>query len=48
MPRFMLRNPYGEKSDPIDKFDFEEFTPNEGLRGDALCQRGGSGGAAAG
>jgi type VI secretion system protein ImpC len=32
-PRFMLRNPYGEKSDPIDRFDFEEFTPKEGLRG---------------
>jgi type VI secretion system protein ImpC len=29
----MLRNPYGEKSDPIDRFDFEEFTPKEGLRG---------------
>jgi len=33
VPRFMLRNPYGEKSDPIDRFDFEEFTPKEGLRG---------------
>jgi type VI secretion system protein ImpC len=33
VPRFMLRNPYGEKTDPIDKFDFEEFTPREGLRG---------------
>jgi type VI secretion system protein ImpC len=32
-PRFMLRNPYGEKTDPIDKFDFEEFTPREGLKG---------------
>jgi type VI secretion system protein ImpC len=33
VPRFMLRNPYGAKTDPIDKFDFEEFTPSEGLRG---------------
>jgi type VI secretion system protein ImpC len=33
VPRFMLRNPYGEKSEPIDRFDFEEFTPQEGLRG---------------
>jgi type VI secretion system ImpC/EvpB family protein/type VI secretion system ImpB/VipA family protein len=33
VPRFMLRNPYGEKTDPIDRFDFEEFTPQEGLRG---------------
>jgi type VI secretion system protein ImpC len=33
VPRFMLRNPYGEKTDPIDRFDFEEFTPREGLRG---------------
>jgi type VI secretion system protein ImpC len=33
VPRFMLRNPYGERTDPIDRFDFEEFTPQEGLRG---------------
>ncbi|HZN33114.1 MAG TPA: type VI secretion system contractile sheath large subunit [Pirellulaceae bacterium] len=33
VPRFMLRNPYGAKTDPIDKFDFEEFTPKEGLKG---------------
>ena len=33
VPRFMLRNPYGEKTDPIDRFDFEEFSPQEGLRG---------------
>jgi type VI secretion system protein ImpC len=33
VPRFMLRNPYGERTDPIDRFDFEEFTPKEGLRG---------------
>jgi type VI secretion system protein ImpC len=29
----MLRNPYGADTDPIDPFDFEEFTPREGLRG---------------
>jgi predicted component of type VI protein secretion system len=33
VPRFMLRNPYGEKTDPIDSFDFEEFTPQAGLSG---------------
>jgi type VI secretion system ImpB/VipA family protein len=33
VPRFMLRNPYGEKTDPIDRFDFEEFTPQVGTRG---------------
>ena len=32
-PRFMLRNPYGEQTDPIDSFDFEEFTPQAGLSG---------------
>jgi len=32
-PRFMLRHPYGKKSDPISAFAFEEFTPEEGLRG---------------
>jgi len=32
-PRFMLRHPYGKKSDPINAFSFEEFTPEEGLRG---------------
>jgi type VI secretion system protein ImpC len=32
-PRFMLRHPYGKKSDPITSFAFEEFTPDEGLRG---------------
>ena len=32
-PRFMLRHPYGKKSDPISAFAFEEFTPDEGLRG---------------
>ena len=33
VPRFMLRNPYGENTDPIDSFDFEEFTPQAGLSG---------------
>ncbi|MDB6000049.1 MAG: hypothetical protein JWP52_1748 [Rhizobacter sp.] len=32
-PPFMLRQPYGQRSDPISRFDFEEFTPAEGLRG---------------
>jgi len=32
-PRFMLRRPYGAKSDPIYEFDFEEFTEAEGLSG---------------
>jgi type VI secretion system protein ImpC len=32
VPRFMLRMPYGKKTDPIDPFDFEEFTPQTGLR----------------
>ncbi len=30
-PRFMLRMPYGKKSDPIDAFAFEEFTRQGGL-----------------
>jgi type VI secretion system protein ImpC len=33
VPRFMLRMPYGERTDPIDSFDFEEFTPQAGLSG---------------
>ena len=33
VPRFMLRLPYGENTDPIDSFDFEEFTPQAGLKG---------------
>lgn len=33
VPRFMLRHPYGEKTEPIDSFDFEEFTSQSGLRG---------------
>ena len=32
-PRFLLRLPYGKKTDPIDAFAFEEFTPESGLRG---------------
>ncbi|MFN3825127.1 MAG: type VI secretion system contractile sheath domain-containing protein, partial [Pseudorhodobacter sp.] len=32
-PRFLLRRPYGRKTDPIDAFDFEEFSEQEGLRG---------------
>nr|WP_275041517.1 type VI secretion system contractile sheath large subunit [Tateyamaria sp. ANG-S1] len=32
-PRFLLRLPYGAKSEPIYAFDFEEFTPQEGLSG---------------
>ncbi|MEM8577364.1 MAG: type VI secretion system contractile sheath large subunit [Pseudomonadota bacterium] len=32
-PRFLLRLPYGKKSEPIDAFEFEEFTPQEGLKG---------------
>lgn len=32
-PRFMLRNPYGQKTDPIDPFKFEEFTMKGGVGG---------------
>jgi hypothetical protein len=32
-PRFLMRLPYGERSDPIDAFDFEEFSMSEGLSG---------------
>jgi len=32
-PRFMLRRPYGAKSDPIYAFSFEEFTMHAGLSG---------------
>lgn len=32
-PRFLLRHPYGKKSEPIEPFDFEEFTKQEGFRG---------------
>jgi len=31
-PRFMLRLPYGDRTDPIDSFDFEEFTAASGIR----------------
>lgn len=32
-PRFLLRHPYGKKSDPISSFAFEEFSRSAGLRG---------------
>ena len=32
-PRFLLRHPYGKKSDPISSFAFEEFTAADGLSG---------------
>ncbi len=32
-PRFMLRHPYGKRSDPISSFAFEEFSAADGLRG---------------
>jgi type VI secretion system protein ImpC len=32
-PRFLLRHPYGKRTDPISAFAFEEFTPQDGLRG---------------
>jgi type VI secretion system protein ImpC len=32
-PRFMLRHPYGKKSDPVSSFAFEEFSRDAGLRG---------------
>ena len=32
-PRFLLRHPYGRKSDPISAFAFEEFSREEGLGG---------------
>lgn len=32
-PRFLLRHPYGKKSDPISSFAFEEFERRSGLRG---------------
>ena len=30
LPRFLLRLPYGKDTDPIDRFDFEEFSPLAG------------------
>jgi type VI secretion system protein ImpC len=32
-PRFLLRHPYGKRTDPISSFGFEEFTAQDGLRG---------------
>ncbi|WP_108817412.1 type VI secretion system contractile sheath domain-containing protein [Pseudovibrio sp. Alg231-02] len=32
LPRFMLRMPYGAKTDPIDAFNFEEFDEQVGLK----------------
>jgi len=33
-PRYLLRQPYGERTDPIGAFEgFEEFTPRSGLKG---------------
>jgi type VI secretion system protein ImpC len=32
-PRFMLRHPYGKRTDPISSFEFEEFSASEGLGG---------------
>ncbi len=31
-PRFLLRLPYGKRSDPVDPFDYTEFNIKEGLR----------------
>ncbi len=31
-PRFLLRMPYGKKTDPVDPFAYEEFNVKEGLR----------------
>ena len=36
-PRFLLRLPYGQKTEPCYEFDFEEFTPSEGLSGMLWC-----------
>lgn len=33
VPRFMLRAPFGDKSESIDRFEFEEFSTQEGTRG---------------
>jgi len=32
VPRFLLRTPYGARSEPIDSFDFEEFDSRSGLK----------------
>ncbi len=31
-PRFMLRMPYGKKTEPLERFDYEEFNVKEGMR----------------
>jgi type VI secretion system protein ImpC len=31
-PRFLLRAPYGDRSEPIDSFDFQEFDAHAGLK----------------
>jgi type VI secretion system protein ImpC len=33
VPRFLLRWPYGAKTEPIESFRFEEFIPQTGLKG---------------
>lgn len=33
VPGFLLRLPYGKRTEPVDCFEFEEFTPEAGLRG---------------
>lgn len=33
VPRFMLRWPFGKKTEPIDSFQFEEFTARSGIGG---------------
>jgi type VI secretion system ImpC/EvpB family protein/type VI secretion system ImpB/VipA family protein len=32
VPRFLLRTPYGERTEPIDSFEFEEWNPQAGLK----------------
>ncbi|WP_417689094.1 type VI secretion system contractile sheath small subunit [Roseibium sp.] len=32
-PRFLLRLPYGARTEPVDPFEFEEFTLRSGLKG---------------
>jgi len=31
-PRFLLRMPYGKKTEPVDRFDYEEFNLKDGMR----------------
>jgi type VI secretion system protein ImpC len=40
MPRFLARQPYGAKTDPVEAFDFEEDTSGAGQQGLRLGQRG--------